>query len=377
MSLTETGSSTANKLLRAWATIDLQALHHNISVIRKLAPDCKIMAVVKADAYGHGLATIVKSIYRQVDGFAVATLSEGILCRQIQDYRPIAVLSEFWHATQLKDFAKYDMQPVIHGPRQLEWMQTWSGKPLSVWVKFDTGMNRLGIPAVQLAETCASLQALASIRSVRVMSHLANADIAHDRYTDKQLERFDSACWSLPYEKSLANSAGVMQRKSAHKDWVRPGLMLYGISPLVNRETGNMGLRPVMQLKARLISVKFVDKDQPIGYGGLYRTRRRSLIGIVGLGYGDGYPWGVRTDACVLIHGKRAPLTGRVSMDMIAVDVSEHDAVRVGDEVTLWGDGLPVQEVAGWARSIPYELVSKVMPRIPRVVIGEDSSQHG
>ena len=326
------------------------------------------MAVVKADAYGHGLAAITESIHQQVDGFAVATLSEGILCRQIQDCKPIVALSEFWYASQLADFERYDIQPVIHSHQQIGWLQAWSGKPLTVWVKFDTGMNRLGVPGRKLAKICASLQALESIKAVRVLSHLANADIPDDRYTDRQLENFEFACLSLQCEKSLANSAGIIRRKDAHKDWVRPGLMLYGVSPFVDKGLGDVDLRPVMQLKARLISVKFVDRNQPIGYGGLYRTRRRLRIGIAGLGYGDGYPWNIDTRACILIHGKRAPVTGRISMDMIAADVTDHDAVEVGDEVTLWGDGLPVEEVAGWAQTIPYELLSKVTPRIPRIV---------
>ncbi len=333
------------------------------------------MAVVKADAYGHGLAAITESIRQQVDGFAVATLSEGILCRQTQDCRPIVALSEFWHASQLAEFEKYDIQPVIHSRRQVDWLQAWSGKPLTVWVKFDTGMNRLGITDQQLAKICASLQTLESIETVRVLSHLANADIPDDRYTDRQLEKFESACLSLSCEKSLANSAGIMRRQDTHKDWVRPGLMLYGASPFAGGEADDVNLRPVMQLKARLISVKFVDRNQPIGYGGLYRTRRRSRIGIVGLGYGDGYPWNIDARACVLIHGRRAPLTGRVSMDMIAIDVTDHDAVEIGDEVTLWGDGLPVEEVAGWAQTIPYELLSKITSRIPRIAITD--TKHG
>ncbi len=375
MPLTATRSSQDNGLLRAWAVIDLQALHHNISIVRKLAPHSRIIAVIKADAYGHGLPAITESICRQVDGFAVATLSEGILCRQVQDCRPIVVLSEFWRASQLADFERYDMQPVIHGRQQAGWLQAWSGKPLTVWVKCDTGMNRLGIPGRQLAKICASLQALESIQTVRVMSHLANADIPDDRYTDRQLETFESACSSLRYEKSLANSAGIMRWKDTRKDWIRPGLMLYGVSPFMDWETDNVDLRPVMQLKARLISVKPVDENQPIGYGGFYRTRRPSRIGIAALGYGDGYPRNVDAGGCVLIHGRRAPVAGRVSMDMIAVDVTDHETAEVGDEVTLWGDGLPVEEVAGWAQTIPYELLSKVTPRIPRIVTGD--TQHG
>ena len=169
MSLTATRSSLENELLRAWALIDSQALHHNFSVIRKFAPRSRILAVIKADAYGHGLAIITELIYKQVDGFAVATLAEGILCRQIQNCRPVVALSEFWHPSQLAHFQKYDIQPVIHGHQQVGWLQSWSGEPLTVWIKFDTGMNRLGIPGQQLSQTFASLQALPSVKAVRVI----------------------------------------------------------------------------------------------------------------------------------------------------------------------------------------------------------------
>ncbi len=375
LSLTETRSSPEIGLLRAWALIDSQALHHNISVIRKYAPGSRILAVIKADAYGHGLAIITELIYKQVDGFAVATLAEGIFCRQIQNCRSIVVLSEFWHPSQLADFQKYDIQPVIHGRQQVGWLQSWSGGPLTVWIKFDTGMNRLGIPGQQLSETCASLQALPSVRTVRVISHLANADIPDDRYTDRQLENFESASSSIQCEMSLANSAGIIRNKDTHKHWVRPGLMLYGVSPFAGGGQGNLNLKPVMNLKARLISVKAVDRNQPIGYGGIYRSHGRMRIAIVGFGYGDGYPRNIDARACVLIHGKRASITGRISMDMITVDVTNHTDVEVGDEVTLWGEGLPVEEVAGWAQTIPYELLCKVTSRIPRIVTGD--AKHG
>ncbi len=375
LSLTATRSSRENGLLRAWALIDSQALHHNISVIRKFAPRSRILAVIKADAYGHGLAIITELIYKQVDGFAVATLAEGILCRQIQNCRPVVALSEFWHPSQLADFQKYDIQPVIHGHHQVGWLQSWSGDPLTVWIKFDTGMNRLGIPGQQLSETCASLQALPSVKAVRVISHLANADVPDDRYTDRQLENFESASSSIQCEMSLANSAGIIRSKDTHKHWVRPGLMLYGVSPFAGVGQGNINLKPVMQLKARLISVKAVDKNQPIGYGGIYRSHSRMCIAIIGFGYGDGYPRNIDARACVLIRGKRASITGRISMDMITVDVTDHCALEVGDEVTLWGEGLPVEEVAEWAQTIPYELLCKVTARIPRIVTGD--AKHG
>lgn len=371
MSLITTHSSQ-NRFWRTRALIDLQSLHHNIAVVRKIAARSRIMAVIKADAYGHGLETVTAAIHQQVDAFAVATLSEGIACRKIQNHKPVVVLSEFWQPSQLEDFEKYNMQPVIHSQQQVRWLQAYSGKPLTVWIEFETGMHRLGIPGRQLSRACDSLKALQSIRNVRIMSHLASADIPGDEYTDRQLENFESASSLMQCEKSLANSAGIMRSMETHKDWVRPGLMLYGISPFIGSFEGsgqqNINLKPVMQLKARLVAIKSVDRDQPVGYGGTYRTKRQSRIAVVGLGYGDGYPRNVNTEARVLIRGKRLPIIGRISMDMITVDATDHASVEVGDEVTLWGHDLPAEEVARWAEMIPYELICKVTARVPRIV---------
>ncbi len=205
------------------------------------------------------------------------------------------------------------------------------------------------------------------------MSHLANADKFGDNYTNKQLTVFSSAVGKFKCEKSLANSAGMMLWPDTHYAWIRPGLILYGALPCGQDSADSarykFDLRPVMQLQARLIAIKVIDANQPVGYGGVYRTRRKSRIAMVGFGYGDGYPYLVDARACVLIKGKRAPVIGRISMDMITVDITALVDASVGDEVTLWGHGLNVEEVADWAGTIPYELLCKVTTRIPRIAV--------
>ncbi len=358
---------------RARALIDLNSLQHNIIQIRTVAPRSRLMAVIKADAYGHGLETICRAIHNLVDAFAVATIAEGVQCRGVQDNRPVVVLSEFWRGMQLKIFEQYELLPVVHSLQQVDWLLGYQGKPLSVWIKVDSGMNRLGINLSDAGAVFSSLQGHKSISSLRIMSHLANADIIADEYTQTQLDAFIAATDSIVCEKSLANSAGVMRWPQTHYSWVRPGLMLYGAAPYDQRCDSNSGsgmkLKPVMQLQARLIAIKTIGSNQPVGYGGVFRTRRVTKIGMVGLGYGDGYPRLEDVRACVLIRDQRVPLIGSVSMDMITVDVTDLDSVEVGDEVTLWGHGLHVEEVAQWAGTIPYELLCKVTTRIPRLSV--------
>jgi len=331
------------------------------------------MAVIKADAYGHGFDTVCEAVHDQVDAFAVATIAEGIQCRNIQKHKPVVVLSEFWQQSQLHYFQQFQLQAVVHSPQQVDWICQYRGEPLSVWIKVDSGMNRLGIEPDTVEDTFNRINGLDSIKTVRLMSHLANADDIDDGFTDIQLSIFREATDTILCERSLANSAGVMRWPETHLSWIRPGLMLYGASPCNQRTdsptVSKIELMPVMQLQARLIAIKTVESDQAVGYGGAFRTRRKSRIGIVGLGYGDGYPRLDDSRACVLIGGHRAPVIGMVSMDMITIDITDLDSVNVGDEVLLWGHGLSVDEVARWAGTIPYELLCKITSRIPRIPV--------
>jgi len=364
-------------LWRARAEIDIQALKFNVARIKERVGKARVLSVIKADAYGHGLDNVTKHIWPDVDGFAVATINEGIQCRRVQSYKPVVVLSEFWCQEQLAQFEIWSLDPVIHNLAQLPWILNYSGTPLNVWIKFDSGMNRLGINTGDVESLFNELKKNQSIGQIRLVSHLANADMEGDRYTRIQEQNFQHVVRKLDCESSLANTAGVMKWPETHKDWVRPGLMLYGVSPYQQNPAECAGeaneLQPVMSLKSRIISVKDVDSDQPVGYGGTFVTKRKTRIAMVGLGYGDGYPRVVDDNACVLLSSKRAPVIGRISMDMITVDVTDIADVMIGDQVTLWGAGLNIEEVARWAGTIPYELLCKVTPRIPRVLTNTNS----
>jgi len=361
---------------RAHALIHLAALRSNIARVRELSCGAGVMAVIKADAYGHGLKTISSSIRDQVDAYAVATLKEGIECRQAQSLKPVVVLSEWWCAEQLRDFEAYRLQPVVHHRNHCEWIASYTGSPLSVWLKIDSGMNRLGVSTKEALSIYKKLLKLDGVKAVRAMSHLANADRAHDDFTKNQLKTFRTCSAAMDCEKSLANSGGIINWPETRFQWVRPGLMLYGASPVAGVSPEKLGLSPVMQLQARLISVKSARKGESVGYGSDAITRRDSVIGIVGLGYGDGYPRVVSNEAAVSIGGRRAPLLGRVSMDMITVDLTGLEGVNVGDVVTLWGKELNVDEVARWAGTIPYEILCKVTTRIPRISVSRISVSH-
>lgn len=369
---------------RARALIDCAALHHNLDVVRQLAPGCKIMAVVKSDAYGHGMQRITNEIATRVDAFAVATLQEGIDCR-LANPSPlirITVLSGLQQADALEVYQQHQLTPVAHTATHVEWLTKYRGAPLSLWLKLDTGMSRLGIAPQQVEKAIAKLRANESIKEIDLMSHFANADSEEDDFTTKQLDCFqqytdqyaEQHSGQDSLERSIANSAAIMAHPKTHFQWVRPGIMLYGASPLLGRQATELNLKPVMQLESQLIAIKEVAAGQPIGYGGTFVASSTMRIGIVGLGYGDGYPWAIDSAAEVLIDAKRVPIVGRVAMDMLTVDLTKCETVEVGSKVVLWGDGLGVEEVANWAGTISYELLCKINARVPRIAI--KNTQH-
>jgi len=364
---------------RAWARIDGRALRHNLARARALAPGCRVMAVVKSNAYGHGLAQVVRALSGEVDAFAVATLQEGVDCRAVSPDATVTILSGLQRRDDLAVCASEKLQPVLHDEEHLRWVEQHRDAPevvraLTPWLKIDTGMNRLGVPPEVVTDAVDRLRRC-GVDNIRLMSHLGCADDVDDGYTIMQLQRFRRATDGLRLERSLANSAAVMQWPDTRFDWVRPGIMLYGGSPLLNRRGPELDLQPAMQLQARLIAVKTVPQGACIGYGRAFTAPKAMRIGVVGFGYGDGYPRRVAhgdrdgddATAAVLIHGKRAPLVGRVSMDMLTVDVSAIHAARIGDTVTLWGEGLGVDEVATWNGTIAYQLLCNINERVVRV----------
>ena len=353
-----------SRLIRA--VIDTRALRHNLARIRERAGSARVMAVVKANAYGHGLVPTALAL-GDADAFAVARLEEGLSLRAAGITQPIVLLEGVFTAEQLVQAARHGFELVVHDALQVELLEEMTGAHRFVlWIKIDTGMNRLGFPVREFAAALARLRVLTPAPlEIRLLTHLACADERDNQVTNEQLARFRAATAGLSYPVSIANSAGIFGSVQLNCDWVRPGLVLYGASPFADGTGSDLGLEPVMTLETSVIAVRRVVPGERVGYGGAWSAPRDAAIAIVAAGYGDGLPRGLPGGTPVLVNGVRAPLVGRVSMDMIAVDVTQLAAVHVGTPAILWGRGLPVEEVARHALTIPYELLCSVSQRVP------------
>jgi alanine racemase len=353
-----------SRLIRA--VIDTHALHHNLSVIRARAGRARVIAVVKANAYGHGLTSTALAV-EGADALAVARLDEGLALRAAGVGGRILLLEGVFTPAQLEDAAHERLDLVVHDQLQIELLERAAAAGrFALWLKVDTGMNRLGFSTAEFPAALARIRRLAPApRELRLMTHLACANERDDEVTRAQLQRFHTATRGLECELSIANSAGLFGDVPTGCHWVRPGLALYGASPFEDRTAAQLELLPVMTLVSSVIAVRRVPRGEAVGYGGAWVAGRDSLIAIVAAGYGDGVPRSFANGTPVLIAGRRAPPVGRVSMDMIAVDVTQLPAVQVGTDVILWGAGLPVEEVARHAGTVPYELLCSVSQRVP------------
>lgn len=342
----------------ARVVIDLAAVRSNLKTARRYAPDQKIMAILKADAYGHGLERIAKSL-QEADAFGVACLEEAVRLREDGIEHPIVLLEGFFSYDELIQLSDLKLQTVVHQMNQLEMLENLSAEnAVDVWLKIDTGMHRLGFDSDLVSSVYARLKQAAGVNDeIRLMTHFASAQ-EHDRASvETQLNCFTEVITNLPGEHCLANSGAIMEWPQTLGDWVRPGLMLYGVSPFADRTTKELGLQPVMSLLSELISVKQAKKGEKVGYGGTWTCPEDMPIGVVAMGYGDGYPRHARSGTPMLINDHVARLIGRPSMDMLTVDLRECPDARIGDTVTLWGRELPVEEIAHCADTIPYELL--------------------
>lgn len=342
----------------AFARINLVNLKNNFAAIRKLANKSKLMAVVKADAYGHGMLQVCNSL-TDVDAFSVAYVNEALELRSSGVKQPIVALQGFSNIDDLLNAVEHDVQLVVHHSEQLKILKSYkNAKPLNVLLKVDTGMHRLGFAAEEFSKTLAELKSLLSPGSIiRLMTHLACADDVDSQATQQQITQFDQLSQGELYEQSIANSAGILAWPNSHRDWVRPGLILYGVNPMQTSAISSpIKLCPVMSLHAPLISIKTCKKGEKIGYGGDFCCPNDMLIGIIAIGYADGYPRHLKSMPNVSIGAKKAPLVGRVSMDMIAVDLAGIDA-QIGEIAELWGEAVPVADVAAHAETISYELL--------------------
>ena len=347
------------------ASVDLAALAHNLRRVRELAPKSKVMAIIKANGYGHGIVRVAR-VLGAADGFGVASLEEAMALRQAGVTHRILLLEGFFSSNELEAVQEHRLDVGVHHPSQLEALaQTRVVRPLQVWLKCDTGMNRLGFPIDQLRHLWQQVEALPQVaRPVRLMTHLASADEPGNPQTSEQLGLFFPQVTGLNAELSIANSAGVLSWPQSHVDWVRPGIMLYGVSPFPHHSGRDHRLRPAMTLRSALISVKQVEAGATVGYGGTWTCPQRMPVGVAAVGYGDGYPRHAKSGTPVLVNGQRCPLIGRVSMDMITLDLRSQPEARPGDDVVLWGEGLPVEEVAHHTGTIPYELVCRITSRV-------------
>jgi alanine racemase len=353
-----------NRLIRA--VIDTRALRHNLRTIRERARGARVMAVVKANAYGHGLVPTSLAL-AEADAFAVARLEEGLALRAEGITQPIVLLEGVFAPEHLLEAARHGFDLVVHDPLQVELLEEFKGPHrFIVWIKIDTGMNRLGFRPEQFP---AALERVTRLQppplEIRLLTHLARADDRDETMTRQQLMRFRKAVGTLDYTTSVANSAGLFGGVQMNYDWVRPGLALYGASPFSDRSAAELGLHPVMSLETSVIATRKVLTGETVGYGGAWRATRASTIAIVAAGYGDGIVRNLPSGTPVLIDGHRAPTAGRVSMDMTAVDVTDLPPVHVGTPVILWGIGLPVEEIARHSGTIPYELLCGVSQRVP------------
>jgi alanine racemase len=350
----------------AYVHLDLEAVRHNLTQVKRYAPNNKIMAVIKANAYGHGITRVAKAL-EQADGLAVARVDEGVRLRKAGFSQPITVLQGFVCVDELLLMLHHQLDAVVHTPQQISLLRQQSAADagLSIWLKMDTGMNRLGFKGGDFNAAYQQLLNCPLVKQpINLITHFANADDLLDDKTRRQIDVFNDAVQGYPGQRSIANSAGIIGWPNVVSDWVRPGLMLYGCSPFAGKTGADFGLKPVMSLHSRLIAVKNVAAGECVGYGGTWQCQTATRLGVVSVGYGDGYHRHTRSGAPVLLNGQRAPLIGRVSMDMITVDLNSQPNAQPGDPVTLWGDGLPVEEIARHADTIPYTLLCGITQRV-------------
>jgi len=368
----------------AVARISKAALQNNLDRVRRAAPGCRVMAVVKANAYGHGLEGVA-GVLSSADAFAVARIEEGVRLRRVDTVKPIVVLSDWADPGEVALALENKLQLVVHDAAQIDLLESplpddFSGREcLTIWLKVDSGMGRLGIAPTETRNAIERIRACSLVApGLRLMTHLACADEVEKSATADQLRCFSDAIGAWDGDVSIANSAGILGwpetlgtgpiLRYSGDNWVRPGLMLYGVSPFASKTAADLGLQPVMSLEARLIAVRRLGKGARVGYGGDWQAPRDSIVGVVDIGYGDGYSWRLPGGTPVLVKDVVAPLIGRVSMDLISVDLTDVADARVGDRVVLWGSEPDVGSLADRAGTIAYELLTGVGQRVRREI---------
>lgn len=340
----------------------------NLALAKSCVPKARAWAVVKADAYGHGLANAMLG-FAAGDGLALIELDAAVRLREMGWTKPILLLEGFFQSSDLKTICEHRLETVVHCKEQLEVIEKAAGlSELLVHLKMNSGMNRLGFKPDQFRPAFERLSACSAVNNISLMTHFANAEVpVHEALSfDEQMQAFQAGSHGLPGKRSCANSAAILVHPGLQDDWIRPGIMLYGASP-GEKTAAEFGLKPAMRLESEIIGMQNVAPGESIGYGSLFVADRPMRIGVVACGYADGYPRHAPTGTPVLVDGKRTRILGRVSMDMLNVDLTPIPAARVGSKVVLWGGSLPIDEVAQAAGTIGYELMCALTPRVLRV----------
>jgi alanine racemase len=353
------------------AIIDLAALRANLEIAARLSPASRNMAVIKANAYGHGMVEVAAALEPHTDALAVATIEEAFTLRTSGIEGPLLVLQGATSQGDVEEAAARGLWLMLHEAGQVESLKSAGGnEPITVWLKIDTGMHRLGFSPAQAASALETLAAFPRVtKPIVLCTHLACADDLQSPVTGQQLSAFSAFTHGRGLPLSIANSAGIMHWAASHAAWNRPGIMLYGCDPTDAFDRTETKLKPVMSVVSEIMAIRDLQPGEGVGYGHRWKAESPARIGTISLGYGDGYPRHAPSGTPVLVNGKRAPLVGTVSMDMITVDLTGHDDVRVGDPVEAWGKNLLVNEVANHAGTIGYELLAGMTSRLPRVFV--------
>ncbi|VVC76571.1 Alanine racemase, biosynthetic [Aquicella siphonis] len=349
--------------------INLASLQHNLERVRALASGRSIIAMVKANAYGHGITRIAHAL-PGADALGVASMEEGLMLRDDGITQSIVLAEGLFYQDEVQEASRHHFTLVVHHLPHVEMLEKARVKhPFKVWLKVNTGMHRLGIDPVDFQEVYTRLTAAESVQKpIGLMTHFAEADAADGRATAQQLAVFNQVTGHFGGPRSMANSAAILAWPETHGDWVRPGLMLYGGSPFSGKTGLDYDLKPVMTLWSRLIAITKVKKGGKIGYGGTWEAPEDMQVGVVGVGYGDGYPQFAGVGTPILVNGARCPLVGRVSMDMLTVDLRNQPQAKIGDPVTLWGEDLPVEYIAESSHTSAYEILTRMTPR-PKIEV--------
>lgn len=354
--------------------IDLTALRHNCALISQVAPNSQIVAVIKANAYGHGAIQIAEALQGYISLLAVSCVEEAMLLRREDIKTPILLLEGCFEASELLCASQNNMEVVFHNQQQIDdLLSKQLPKPIRAWLKVDSGMHRLGLKLDEALDCYRQLKNSNNVKDgIVLMTQIASADDLGNAHTQKQLADFHQLHQTLEkefddkIETSIGNSATIMGWETGSSDWIRPGIMLYGVSPLAESFPLAEKLEPVMTLKSEIIALREVPKGGKVGYGSTWEAEKPSVIATVAIGYGDGYPRNAKSGTPVLVNGQRAYVAGRVSMDMLSIDVTHISDVKVGDEVILWGKGLDINEIAQWANTIGHELMTRMPMRVPK-----------